>query len=281
MPAKSEHRRAVTASNSSAERIPVFRDILCAVDGTLGSTAALKLAASLAGPDGHLTLLAVTAVQGAGAYETAAISPTRAERLLKRAKLIADRAGVPSTTAIDPRAPAQEVILERAAEHDLLAIGPPATSRLTGMIVGSVTAAALGRFTRPMLVARRPFVLSLQGRQILVASDGEEGSERLVELAARLGRSQGAPVSLVNALGAESKMNPRTIQAQARALPDPEPYIEPGKASDVILNAAKSRKAALVVVGSRRLGGVRALGSVSRRVVYHAPCAVLVVPPAA
>lgn len=244
----------------------------------------MKLAASLAGPDGHLTLLAVTAVKGSGLYKMADISPARAERLLSRAKRIAQEAGVPATAAIDPRGPAEEIILERAGEHELLAIGPPATSWLTGMIVGGVTAAALSRFTTPMLVVRRPFVGSLRARQILVASDGEEGSDRVVELAASLGQSQEAHVSLVNALGAESKINPRAIQAQAkalrRALPGAgEPHIEPGKAWEVILNAAKSKDAALIVIGSRRLGGVRAFGSVSRRVVHEAPCAVLVVPP--
>ncbi len=275
---------APQASSATPATATGFRDILCAVDGTLGSTAAVKLAASLAGPDGHLTLLAVTAVKGSGPYETADISPARAEHLLSRAKRIAQEAGLPATAVIDPRGPAEEIILERAAEHELLAIGPPATSWLTGMIIGGVTATVLSRFTTPMLVVRRPFIDSLRARQILVASDGEEGSDRLVELAARLGQSQEARVTLVNALGAESKLNPRAIQAQAkalkRALPGAgEPHIEPGKAWDVVLDAARSNDAALIVIGSRRLGGVRALGSVSRRVVHEAPCAVLVVPP--
>jgi nucleotide-binding universal stress UspA family protein len=79
-------------------------------------------------------------------------------------------------------------------------------------------------------------------------------------------------------------MNPRAIQAQARALkqivPDAgEPLVEPGKAVEVILKAAKSSNAALLVMGSRRLAGLHAFGSVSRRVVHDAPCSVLVIPP--
>ena len=79
-------------------------------------------------------------------------------------------------------------------------------------------------------------------------------------------------------------MNPLVIQAQARALqlalPNAgEPCIEPGKAWDVILDAAKHTEAALVVIGSRRLSGLHAFGSVSRRVVHDAPCSVLVIPP--
>jgi nucleotide-binding universal stress UspA family protein len=34
-----------------------------------------------------------------------------------------------------------------------------------------------------------------------------------------------------------------------------------------------------VMMGSRRLGGLRAIGSVSRRVAHDAPCSVLLVPP--
>ncbi len=46
------------------------------------------------------------------------------------------------------------------------------------------------------------------------------------------------------------------------ALPDAgEPLIEPGKACDVILKAANSTNADMIVMGSRRLDGLRALGA--------------------
>ncbi len=262
----------------------VFTDILCGVDGTRTSTAAVRMAAELAGPGGHLTLLAVTAVSGSGVYAGAAIAPKRADLVLRNAKRVADRAGVRSTTVIDPGSPPVEVILARASAHDLFAIGAPATSWLGGMLIGGVATVALSHFTTPMLVARRSAAGSLRGREILVASDGEEGSARIVELAGKLAASHGTRVTLVNAIGAESKMNPRAIQAQARVLeqlaPDAgEPLVEPGKAVEVILNAAEASNAALLVIGSRRLAGLHAFGSVSRRVVHDAPCSVLVVPP--
>ncbi len=280
-----EHERAAadeSAAGASSGR--AFTNILCGVDGTRTSTAAVRMAAALAGPDGHLTLLAVTAVSGSGAYAGAAIAPKRADLVLRNAKRIAGRAGVRSTGVVDPGSPPIEVILARARAHDLLAIGAPATSWLGGMLIGGVATVALSRFTTPMLVARRFATGSLRGREILVASDGEKGSARIVELSGGLGASQGARVTLVNAVGAESKMNPRAIQAQARALkqivPDAgEPLVEPGKAVEVILKAAKSSNAALLVMGSRRLAGLHAFGSVSRRVVHDAPCSVLVIPP--
>jgi nucleotide-binding universal stress UspA family protein len=242
------------------------------------------MAAALAGPDGHLTLLAVTAVSGSGPYATAAISPSRVKSLLNAAKHVAEDAGVPATTVVDPGSPPVDVILKRAAHHDLLVIGAPPTSVLAGMLIGSVTAAALSQFNTPMLIVRKSSAGSLRGCRLLLASDGGEGSDRIVGLAGKLGESEGAQVTLVNALSGESKMNPRAIQAQARALkralPDAgEPLIEPGKAWDVILNAARSTKADMIVMGSRRLGGLRALGSVSRRAAHDAPCSVLLLPP--
>ncbi|HTU78431.1 MAG TPA: universal stress protein [Solirubrobacteraceae bacterium] len=263
---------------------PVFARILCAVDGTHTSTAAVKTAAALAGPDGHLTLLAVTAVSGSGAYAAAAIAPGRAELVLANARRIANRAGVSASTVVDPGRPPADVILRRAAGYDLFAIGAPATSWLGDALLGGVATVALSHFTTPMLVVRRSSAGPLRGRRVLVASDGDEGSDRIVQLAGRLGQSQGAQVTLVNALGPESRMSPHAIAAQQRALqrilPDaPEPRIAPGKPWDVILEAAQDTDAALVVIGSRRVSGLRALGSVSRRVVHDAPCSVLVVPP--
>ena len=79
-PHTSRHRSASAHDDSAAPgSTSVFTNILCAVDGTRTSTAAVELAVSLAGPDGHLTLLAVTAVSGSGAYTTAAISPGRVD----------------------------------------------------------------------------------------------------------------------------------------------------------------------------------------------------------
>jgi nucleotide-binding universal stress UspA family protein len=273
------------SAHDAPDSTNVFTNILCAVDGTRPSTAAVEIAASLAGSDGHLTLLAVTAVSGSGAYTAAAISPARVDLVLSSAKRITDDAGVASSTVVDPGGPPVDVILERASDHDLLAMGAPAISWLGGLLTGGVATTALGQFTTPMLFARGSSTGPLRGRQILVASDGEEGSDHIVELAGRLGQSQGAQVTIVNAPGVESKTNPRAIQAQARALqlalPNAgEPYIEPGKARDVILDAAKQTEAALVVIGSRRLHGLHVFGSVSRRVVHDAQCSVLVIPPA-
>jgi nucleotide-binding universal stress UspA family protein len=268
-------------SMTGPARAPLFANILCAVDGTRASTAAVRMAACLAGPEGSLTLLAVTAAAGGGVHATAAISPARVSRVLDRARRIADDAGVPATTVIDPGHPPVKVILERAAGFDLLALGGPATSWFGDMLVGGVSSVALRHFITPTLFVRASFQPPLRRRRIIVASDGLEGSDGIVAIAASLALDQDAPITLVHALGSESRMHPHRIQAQVKslsALPSSDALIVPGHAAAVILSAVKSTGATIVVIGSRRLGGLQAFNSVSRRVA-HDSCSVLALPP--
>jgi nucleotide-binding universal stress UspA family protein len=128
--------------------------------------------------------------------------------------------------------------------------------------------------------------------RIVVASDGLEGSHAVVDLTARLARANGSNVTLVHALGRElplkrsrSRGQERTLEEQGETLEralasgTSEVLVEPGRAADVIKSAAAAADATLVVMGSRRLDGLRAMGSVSRRVVHQARCSVLLFPP--
>jgi nucleotide-binding universal stress UspA family protein len=60
---------------------------------------------------------------------------------------------------------------------------------------------------------------------------------------------------------------------------EPVPLTETGPAHERIVAAARSQRASLVVLGSRGLRGIRALGSVSERVVHEAQCSVLIARP--
>lgn len=241
------------------------------------------MAARLAGEGGRVTLLVVTAQHGSGRDAAAVISPAHAEAILRSGARIVERAGAGAVGVVDPGPSPVEVILDRLAAHDLLVIGAPARSRLVRVLVGSVAAAVHGRLRAPMLVVRAAAAGPLEGRAIVVASDGGESSDEVVALAGRLCVAHGASATLVNALGAESAMQPHRIRSQAGALKRrlgaaAELVVEPGRARDVILRAAKSTNAAMIVVGSRRQGGPGALGSVSRQIVRDAPCSVLVLP---
>jgi nucleotide-binding universal stress UspA family protein len=152
------------------------------------------------------------------------------------------------------------------------------------MLVGEVGSEMLQSFTTPLLMARpTPKGLPFAHR-ILVASDALDGSDQVVELAGRLAREREASVILLHADGDDPAAQPRRIQAQAQALESALPgrsetIVEHAGAHDAIVQAAGSQEASLIVMGSRHRGGLRALGSVSRRVVRDAPCSVLLVPP--
>lgn len=262
-----------------------FGDILCAVDGTRGSLAAVRQAAALIGKDGCLTLLAVSGGQGSGRYRSAAISPARIERVLDLAAHLAREAGARCTRIADPAAPPAKAILAQAAGHDLLAMGAPTMSWLGELFVGGVVSSAMRSLTTPLLLARpapeeQPF-----GRRILVGSDATEDSDRLVELGAALALQLRGGVILVHAVGVESEARPHRVERQVHtleaALADAyEIHVEAGSPQAAILETAGSAQASLIVIGGSRPGGLRPLGSVAERIVHEAPCSVLVIPPA-
>jgi len=260
-----------------------FGRVLCAIDGTPESFAAVEQAATLAGPEGHLTLLAVTSYEAEGAYRGPAIGPLAVEAMLDRATEIATAAGVSSTVDVDPTSPPSHVVLAWAADRDLLALGAPTTSWFGAMFAGGVAAAAEARFVTPLLVARAPLAPARADGAVLVASDGHAGSEQLVMLAGEIARGRGSRAILVHAGGRESARRRAAVERQARALEQLMEgacalQVEAASPHSLINETAASEGASMIVMSSRRLNGPRALGSVSRRVVHQAPCSVLLVP---
>jgi nucleotide-binding universal stress UspA family protein len=207
----------------------------------------------------------------------------RAKEILDRATQIADDVGVRTTVEVDPAAPPAEVILEWAAEHDLLAMGAPTTPWPAAMFGGGPTASAVSTLDTPLLAAR-PQPGGAAAGPIVVASDGLDGSDRLVELATELARAQQAELQLLHAEGRVSRRRSDRIAAQGQALEralggSSNVRIEAGAARSVIAERARDVRARLIVMGSRRLHGPRAIGSVSRGVVHRAESSVLLIPP--
>lgn len=263
---------------------PAFADVLCAVDGTRGSLTAVRQAVALAGSQGCVTLLAVSAATGTGRYRGAAIDPARVDRVLEVAAQLAREAGVRCTRVSEARGLPSTMILQHASDHDLLAMGAPTMSLLGGLLTGGVTESVLRSFTTPLLLARpapqeQPF-----GRRIVVASDGRERSDMLVELGASLALQLGGGVMLVHAVGVESKARPHKIERQVHSLEAMvadayEVHVEAGSAHSAIIDIAAHGQASLIVMGCRRLDGLRAVGNVTERVIHEGSCSVLVLPP--
>lgn len=137
-------------------------------------------------------------------------------------------------------------------------------------------------------------------RHILVAVDGSQYGLEAVKAAAKLAAERGIEkVTLINVIPVVySTMGPTPVAAPPEHVEAWGVFDEPRKllaASGVkaelllrvgdpaqeIVQAAKEGGFDLIVVGHRGLSPVKAflLGSVSERVVAHAPCSILVVRP--
>jgi nucleotide-binding universal stress UspA family protein len=265
--------------------VPIFDNILCGVDGSRGSYEAVRQAAALAEPGARLVLVAVTAVRGARSQQTAAIAPERARRALAHARRLALAAGVEDVTVdIDDGAPVTERLLARARDHHLLAIGAPAMSRIAHILVGGTATEAAHLLTASVLLVRRPPAGVTFGERMLVASDGSDRSEGLVDFAAAFARRRGASLVLVHAFHGETGAQPTAIAAQVERVTaalgeEAAVRIERGSPRNLILATAETERCSLIIVASRRLSGLRALGSLSERLVHDARCSVLVMRP--
>jgi nucleotide-binding universal stress UspA family protein len=182
--------------------------------------------------------------------------------------------------------------LDWSARYDLLAIGAPASSWPAKLLSVGVGDKALGGFSTALLVARPLAPQRRFADRIVVASDGLEASQAIIDVAGQLARAPGSSVTLVHALGRESRVKrtrspeqERVLQEQERSLErtlasgTTELQLKPGRPGVVTVSTANEVDASLIVMGSRRLEGLRAMGSVSRRVVHQARCSVLLVPP--
>ena len=141
-------------------------------------------------------------------------------------------------------------------------------------------------------------------QHIIVATDGSPGANRAVDVAARLAKATGASLAIMTVGGhmtgeelrrlasrdgdlseaMKSAANKILKQAQKRAIrigvAAPKLRCGWGDAAETIIDAVRSEKADILVVGRRGRGRLTALllGSVSQKLASLAPSIVMVVP---
>jgi nucleotide-binding universal stress UspA family protein len=144
-----------------------FKEILVPVDGSVASNRGLEVALDLARPlQAHVTLLHVidSAVMVAE-VEVAAYAPaiidqlrTAGEKIIERAKAIADEAGVPCDgRVVDAAGKAvSDMILDEArrTRSDLIAMGRHGRRGLARILMGSDAEAVVREATVPVLLVR-------------------------------------------------------------------------------------------------------------------------------
>lgn len=244
----------------------LFPRVICGVDGSAAGEEAVRQAERLADPQGRIVLVSVALV-------TAGAHPQSVSALRRRATEALEAAGrVAGGRPVEQQAVEAEPVagLLAAAEHHratLLAVGSHGTGRVAGILTGSVATAVVHRAHCSVLIARAGPAGPFPSR-IVVGVDGSASSLEAVGVAQRLAERVGARLDLIAAAGAAGAAGPQVDGLGGVRRDDRDP---------VAALLAACDDAALVVVGSRGLGGVRALGSVSERVAHRAPVSVLVV----
>jgi nucleotide-binding universal stress UspA family protein len=259
--------------------MPPFTSILCGVEGHPESTEAVRQAIALATQGARLHFLAV--------HPEFELDPATyresLEASLDEAMRMADEAGVEATCEMHDGRYAVDVLLAVGRAYDVLVIGTHNNSRLAGIFLGSTASEAVHDTERPLLIARPLDEESAFPRSILVATDGSEESWAPCRTAAGLAASFDSELAMVHVGNGEREERRHAVEEQVaaagRALgSEPELIRQDGRATDSILRAAGRRNATLLVVGRRGLKGLKALGSVSERIVHGARCSVLLVP---
>ena len=265
---------AVTET-TNAQRRSVFSRVLVGIDGSEESREAARQAALLV--DGELTLLTsydvAPAIGGTGthvpAYMDEDLQREAATGSLRRARNDVARAS-PTGKIVRGRA-ATALIYEAEREQDtLLVIGSHGLGRLAGFVIGSTATEVIHKAPCSVLVARKRNESDGFPNKVVVGVDGSPESAAAYAVARRLSERFNAELSPVVAAGGKSvyrRLVDLIIDGRREESPD-----EP-----VAALVAAAADADLLVVGSRGLHGLKALGSVSERVAHQARSSVLVV----
>lgn len=251
----------------------VFDRVVVGVDGTEWGFAALAQALALAPPESPVR--AVTALDVRPAIHAGFAAASFADLLQKEASAAQAAAhellaGRPDSTSVLVQG--QPVPVLRAARDEmgatLLALGARHSSRLLGVMLGDTTTTLLHDAVCSVLLARPAADGTWRPRTVVVGIDGSDPALAALATADDLADRLDSSVEVVSATG----------EAAARGDGAWKNRVDSWDAADpVSALVERSRRADLLVVGSRGLHGVRALGSVSERVAHRARCSVLVV----
>lgn len=265
----------MSVGTATAKPHSIFSRVLVGIDGSDESREAARQAAILV--DGELTLLAsydvAPAIAGTGIgvpyYQDEDIQRAAATDALERAK--EDVAVASPTGKIVFGRPADALISEVEREQQaLLVVGSHGLGRVAGFVLGSTANEVIRKLPCSVLVARRRSESDEFPNKVVVGVDGSPQSGTAYAVARQLSERFNAVLWPVIAHGGKpiDRELVDVIVGQRREELSDEP---------VAALVAAAAGADVLVVGSRGLHGLKALGSVSERVAHQAASSVLIV----
>lgn len=253
-------------------RPSIFERMLVGVDGTRESLDACRQAARLAEQQSTIEAAVVSL------FPPAAATALGVDDLAERLERTASSALSAAAQILGPQAEFRrlqgltvEVLLDevKRIRATFLAIGTEDHARLKEIVLGGVAGELLHKAPCAVLIARPVPDTSTFPREIVVGIDGSDEAERAFEVARTLATRRHSTLRSVVAHGGK-RVNLAQVTRRHRDAEDLAAAPVPA-----LVEAAAC--ADLLIVGSRGLHGLRALGSVSERVAHRATCSVLVV----
>jgi nucleotide-binding universal stress UspA family protein len=248
----------------------LFTRVLAGVDGSEPGLEAARQAARLVTPTGRLELftavyLAEVNLAGWSSARMRAELEREAHEALRKGL---DIAGPRAESCLVNGPPVQSLLGELERERaTLVVVGTHGHSRISEIVIGGVAGELLHSAPCSVCIARPPVAEAPFPRSIVVGVDGSSQSEAAAVTGRYLSERFNAPLSLVIALGGGNVDRPCAEELGAVGVE--------GNPVEALVEV--SRDADLLIVGSRGLHGLKALGSVSERVAHRASCSVLVV----
>jgi nucleotide-binding universal stress UspA family protein len=286
---------------------PARRRIVVAVDESDGAADALRWAEQEADPDGA----ELTAVMVWGWFDQHHLldpskwDPEYGEEEAHAAlgRYVEMALGADALERVDTKVVANLAapgLVSVARGADLLVLGARGLGGFRGLLLGSVSQQVLHRASMPVAIVRDA-AFDIDPRRVVAAVDGSPASVDAARWAAADARRRGARLDVVHvwqlpylgyspataALFDEDVLE-MDVQATLRAVVD-EIDAEGIEVNPVALRrptvagiVESARGASVLVLGTRGQGAFQrtVFGSVATQVSYHAPCPLVVVPPA-
>ncbi len=248
----------------------VFQRVVCGIDTSPESLEALRQVERLRRDTGEVHLVAVAelnlAVHGGFAAPNVYDEIARAaESALAQAAEQYESASARLTEGEPTRILREEIDRVGATA---VALGSHHRSRGAGILMGNTATTLLHEAPCSVLLARPTATPSDFPSSVVVGVDGSSAAGGAYDVASDLGARLGVPVRALAASGGKALDLDGLKRIEALQWDERKPV-------EALVDA--SRETELLVVGSRGLHGLSALGSVSERVAHRAASSVLVV----
>jgi len=275
-----------------------YHRVLVAVDGSAESFHALEQAFRLV--ENWITVVSVApAYEGdlrlVGVPDPQVLMVEPCDTALQKAQEMADAAGAMIKTVCAAGEPHERIVdLAEGESRDLIVLGAKGHSLIEKALLGSVTRRVIGYTQRDVLVV--PPGAAVGWQKILLATDASKASKAAADRAVDLAQAYGSELQVAAVMEYPAQLYgeaPVPAEWRDMLLSYVEEIVDQAKSQNIaasglvlegspygaIVALAEEDKASLIVMGSHGRTGLKRLlmGSVTERVIGHAPCPVLVV----